>query len=170
MKIKKMLITNKIVKAMEVSKKELFDFIEKYNFISISKLDLNLLDTVNDSEIVGAIFGDIEAIDDASFINPDCWFVNREFINKNYKDIENSYFNFSEALVLLKKGYMLARKNWNEKDIFIFLVPINGFKIKMPNGTEMNSQQCIYLKTTQNNIIPWMPSQSDILAEDWFII
>ena len=167
---------DKIMNALEVTKKELFELVHKHEFISISKSDLNWLDTVNDSEIVGAIFGDIEAID-VNFINPDCWFVNREFINKNYKDLENSYLNFGEALVLLKKGYKVARVGWNGKGMFVFLVPGSRFKVNRPplmgiypEGTEIEYHAHIDMKTAQGYVVPWTISQTDALAEDWVLV
>jgi len=170
MTIKKFLRGDKIVEGIEVSKKELFDLIEKHDFLSVSISDLNWLKTVKENEIIGVILGDIEAFDNPDYINPDCWFVNKEFINKNYKDIENSFFTFGEALVLLKKGYKVARVGWNGKGMFRFKVnrpPLMGI---YPEGTEIEYHAHIDMKTAQGYVVPWTISQTDALAEDWVLV
>ena len=84
---------------------------------------------------------------------------------------------FGEALKLLKEGYKIAREGWNGKGMFLFLVPGSTFKVNRPplmgiypEGTEIEYYAHIDMKTAQGYVVPWVPSQSDILAEDWFIV
>jgi hypothetical protein len=81
---------------------------------------------------------------------------------------------FGEALRLLKEGKKVCRKNWNGKDMFIFLVPASEFKVNRPpllgiypEGTEISYHAHIDMKTAQGYIIPWLASQADLLEEDW---
>jgi len=81
---------------------------------------------------------------------------------------------FGEALRLLKEGKKVRRKNWNGKDMFLFLVPGSTFKVNRPpllgiypEGTEIQYHAHIDMKTAQGYIIPWLASQADILEEDW---
>ena len=88
----------------------------------------------------------------------------------------NGKLSFGDALVYLKNGEKLTRKGWNGKDMFIFLVPGSKFKVNRPpllgiypEGTEINYQPHIDMKTADDSIVPWLASQTDMLAEDWEI-
>jgi len=83
-------------------------------------------------------------------------------------------FTFSDALYAIKEGYKMARKGWNGKGMFIFLVPGSTFKVNRPpllgiydEGTEINYRSHIDMKTADGSIVPWIASQSDILSDDW---
>ena len=82
--------------------------------------------------------------------------------------------NFSEALVLIKAGKRLTRLNWNGPGQFVFLVPGSTFtdlreplKSMYPPGTEIDYLSHIDIKTKQGPIVPWLASQTDLLADDW---
>jgi len=82
--------------------------------------------------------------------------------------------NFGDALHELKAGRRVARSGWNGKDMFIFLVPGSTFIVDRapllgiyPEGTEINYHAHIDMKTADNQIVPWLASQTDVLAEDW---
>jgi hypothetical protein len=84
---------------------------------------------------------------------------------------------FSEALQLVKAGRRVARRGWNGKDMFIFLVPGSKFSVNRPpllgiypEGTEIEYHAHIDMKTAQGYIVPWLASQADLLAEDWLEI
>jgi hypothetical protein len=85
--------------------------------------------------------------------------------------------NFGQAIEQLKLGNKVAREGWNGKGMFLFLVPGSNFKVSRPpllgiyeEGTEINYQPHIDMKTAQDTIVPWLASQSDMLAEDWVIV
>jgi len=85
--------------------------------------------------------------------------------------------NFSEALNLLKQGNKVSRDGWNGKGMFIFLVPGSTFKVNRapllgiyPEGTEVKYHAHIDMKTADNQIVPWLASQTDVLADDWGIV
>ena len=178
---------NKVSKGLEVTKFELYQIAGKLNYISISEADKNNFENYSDSDIVGVIMGNINNIladingnkDNLVALNPDCWFVNKSFISKNYKDLDNpeTRFTFGEAVELLKLGYKVARIGWNGEGMFLFLVPGSTFKVSRPpllgiypEGTEVSYQPHIDMKTAQDTVVPWLASQSDILAEDWVIV
>jgi len=70
--------------------------------------------------------------------------------------------NFSAALTELKCGKKVARSGWNGKGMYVELqVPDSGSKMTLPY---------IFMKTACNNFVPWLASQTDILAEDWVIL
>ena len=86
----------------------------------------------------------------------------------------NHYMTFSEALEQIKDGKRVCRSGWNGKDMFVFLVPGSTFKVSRPpllgiypEGTEINYHGHIDMKTADGQVVPWLASQADILAEDW---
>ena len=84
---------------------------------------------------------------------------------------------FSFALTFIKDGGNVAREGWNGKGMFIFLVQGSTFKVNRapllgiyPEGTEINYRSHIDMKTADGSIVPWVASQTDILAEDWVTV
>ena len=85
--------------------------------------------------------------------------------------------SFGDALILLKSGKKVARLGWNGKGMFLFLVPGSVFKVNRPpllgiypEGTEINYCPHIDMRTADGKIVPWLASQTDVLAEDWVIV
>jgi hypothetical protein len=85
--------------------------------------------------------------------------------------------NFGDALHYLKSGCKVAREGWNGKDMFLFLVPGSTFKVSRPpllgiyaEGTEITYHPHIDMKTAQGTVVPWLASQTDVLANDWLAI
>lgn len=84
---------------------------------------------------------------------------------------------FSEALEEIRAGRRVARAGWNGKDMFVFLVPGSTFKVNRapllgiyPEGTEINYHAHIDMRTADGQIVPWLASQTDILAVDWVLV
>lgn len=70
--------------------------------------------------------------------------------------------SFSEALIQLKNGNSVCRIGWNGKGMYI--------KIQFTDANSKMTLSYIYMKTVQNDLVPWLASQTDILAEDWMIL
>lgn len=84
---------------------------------------------------------------------------------------------FGTVITHLKNGGRAAREGWNGKGMFIFLVPGSVFEVNRapllgiyPEGTKVNYQPHIDMKTAQDTVVPWLASQSDVLAEDWDLL
>lgn len=82
--------------------------------------------------------------------------------------------DFSAALILLKEGRLVARRGWNGAGMFIFLVRGSTFRVNrapllgiFPEGTEINYHAHVDMRTAQGTIVPWLCSQTDLLADDW---
>ena len=82
-----------------------------------------------------------------------------------------SGMTFGLAIEALKKGYKVARSGWNGKGIFIELqVPDINSKMTSPyifidtTGLETNNPNA------PKSRVPWLASQTDMLADDWQII
>lgn len=85
--------------------------------------------------------------------------------------------DFSEALIEIKIGKKVARSGWNGKNMFIFLVPGSTFQVSRkpllgiyPEGTVINYLPHIDMRTAAGEIVPWLASQTDIMATDWIIV
>lgn len=90
---------------------------------------------------------------------------------------ESDGFSFGRALELLRDGRKVARQGWNGKDMFLFLVPGSTFQVNRPpllgiypEGTEINYHAHIDMKTADGQVVPWLCSQTDALAEDWVTV
>ena len=82
--------------------------------------------------------------------------------------------NFGQALQAAKAGYKITRKGWNGK----------GLSVKMFSPSENSEMSLPFLymvypstpasETAPSNHIgakvPWLASQTDLLAEDWMIL
>lgn len=88
--------------------------------------------------------------------------------------------DFGEAIRALKAGKRVARAGWNGKGMFLLLVPgSQGLtvdegrplaKAGLPVGTKFNYLPHVDMWTAQGDFVPWLASQTDILASDWSIV
>ena len=62
----------------------------------------------------------------------------------------------------LKQGLRVARNGWNGKGLWL--------KLQEPDVHSKMSLPYIYMKTACDNNVPWLASQTDVLAEDWIIL
>ncbi|PZQ48914.1 MAG: DUF2829 domain-containing protein [Micavibrio aeruginosavorus] len=81
---------------------------------------------------------------------------------------------FSAALEIIKHGGRVAREGWNGKNMFIFLVAGSRFSVNRPpllgiyqEGTVIDYRSHIDMKTADGSVVPWIASQTDLLADDW---
>lgn len=79
--------------------------------------------------------------------------------------------SFGDALVALKRGDKAARKGWNGVGIHIELqTPDEHSKMTSPyifiDTTGLNTENTAAPKSR----VPWLASQTDMLAEDWVIV
>lgn len=89
----------------------------------------------------------------------------------------NSYTEgctFGQAIELLKAGHRMARKGWNGKGMYIEYVDAqdwNSSSLERPGfADELKPRPWLGIKTVDDQFMPWIPSQSDVLAEDWVIL
>ncbi len=87
---------------------------------------------------------------------------------------------FGEALEQLKARRKVTRTDWNGPFQYVVLqkgypdgVPINentAEAIGRPAGTVCKFRPYLLFKTTQGDYVPWVASQTDLLAEDWSVV
>ncbi len=69
---------------------------------------------------------------------------------------------FGAALKAVKQGHRIQRQGWNGKDMWVALqIPDVHSKMGLPY---------LYMKTVDGRYVPWLASQTDILAEDWRVL
>lgn len=83
--------------------------------------------------------------------------------------------NFGAAIEALKAGKAVARTGWNGKGMFLFLVKGGDMASSVKYGFgqyegEPEWISFIAMKTADNKLVPWLVSQTDVLAEDWQIV
>lgn len=70
--------------------------------------------------------------------------------------------SFGDAILALKAGQRVARDGWNGKNMWLGLqVPDANSKMGLPY---------IYMSTVSGQLVPWLASQTDVLANDWVIL
>ena len=88
-------------------------------------------------------------------------------------------FNFSAALALLKRGDKVRRSGWNGKGMWLIMADAGSWATK--NRKESHGNYSVFeiqgnllphivMKTVQNEFVPWLASQTDLLADDWQMV
>lgn len=67
--------------------------------------------------------------------------------------------DFSDALHELKEGGKVRRAGWNGKGMWL--------KLQEPDKNSKMTLPYIYMSTATGDFVPWVVSQSDLLAADW---
>jgi hypothetical protein len=70
--------------------------------------------------------------------------------------------SFSVALGALKDGRKVARYGWNGQGMWIDL--------QRPDANSKMSRPYLFMKTVDEKLVPWVASQTDLLADDWMIV
>ena len=87
--------------------------------------------------------------------------------------------NFGQAIEAMKDGKKVCRQGWNGKGMFLYYVPANKYPasrntLKTLDGLFEDNMipygAYIAMKTAQDNVIPWLASQTDMLSEDWMVV
>jgi hypothetical protein len=88
-----------------------------------------------------------------------------------------SNLNFGQAIEALKDGKKVCREGWNGKGMFLYYVPANKYPYTTLIGKTIADEDglveygaYIAMKTAQGNVVPWLASQTDVLAEDWMVV
>ena len=89
---------------------------------------------------------------------------------------------FGQAIGSLKHGFLVRRKGWNGKGMWLWLKQETMVKsewchdmalkaIADQNGGEIHALGTICMKTADNKILTgWLASQTDMLSEDWVLV
>ena len=84
---------------------------------------------------------------------------------------KDNIMNFGQAIEQMKQGKKVARKGWNGKGIHL--------EIQFPDEHIKMTHPYIFIDTTglqtdnpdaPKDRVPWIASQTDMLAEDWYVL
>lgn len=85
--------------------------------------------------------------------------------------------DFGQALAALKAGGKVTRDGWNavgqyavKQDGYPQGIAINGNTARatgLPEGAVCVFRPYLMLHTADGSFVPWQPTVSDVLAEDW---
>jgi hypothetical protein len=88
--------------------------------------------------------------------------------------------NIGQAVDAMKCHQKVAREGWNGKGMFIVYQKAypNGISINkntseatgIPEGTVRKFLPYIMMCTADGSFVPWLCSQTDLLAEDWEVV
>ncbi len=70
--------------------------------------------------------------------------------------------NFGQAIELMKQGSRVRRAGWNG--------PGQWLKLQKRDANSKMTLPYIYISTVQRHLVPWLASQTDMLAEDWELV
>ncbi len=66
---------------------------------------------------------------------------------------------FGEALESLKAGHKVTRNGWNGRGMWL--------ELQRPDAHSKMTLAYIFMSTANAHLVPWVASQTDLLAEDW---
>ena len=99
----------------------------------------------------------------------------KDVFERAYREV-GAGMTFGMALDLMKAGSRVARMGWNGKGMWLFkiqgsndLAKLNGYGYGEYLG-EPVFRDAIFMRTVDNQLVPWTASQTDVLAEDWVVI
>lgn len=114
-----------------------------------------------------------------------------DIFEKTYEKVEESKesenLNFGEVIEILKQGGLVRRKGWNGKGLFVIKqVPAHIESDVIPRmqslpqsakdrilkgkGFVDYTSQCLIYNENTGRADSWVPSVSDIFAEDWEVV
>jgi hypothetical protein len=76
--------------------------------------------------------------------------------------------DIGQALSYAIDGLRVSRIGWNGKNQWVMLCVPDGC-YTMETGETFFRRPYLYMKTADEMLIPWVATQSDLLAEDWFV-
>ena len=94
--------------------------------------------------------------------------------------------NFGQAIEALKEGKLVTREGWNGKGLFVMkqipaeigleIIPKmqsvqeSAKKVLVSRGTTLKYENQMLIIKPNGTADSWVPSSSDIFAEDWIIV
>lgn len=87
----------------------------------------------------------------------------------------NGNLTFGHAIDMMKRGHAVTREGWNGKGMFLYYVPANSYAAQTQAARDTFGDMVPYrayiaMKTVNNEVVPWVASQSDILEDDWLVL
>lgn len=65
------------------------------------------------------------------------------------------------AVDQLRRGKRVCRRGWNGKNMYL--------QLQSPDSYSKMTLPYVYMRTADGHLVPWLCSQTDLLATDWEI-
>lgn len=82
----------------------------------------------------------------------------------------NGSLTFGDALVALKAGKRVERAGWNGKGMWLKFIEPHNYNITDHNALGYEKRPFIIMRDAVGAVVPWLASQTDILANDWSVL
>ena len=66
------------------------------------------------------------------------------------------------AIKQMQNGGRVARAGWNGKNMYL--------ELQVPDAFSKMTLPYVYMKTAHGDLVPWLCSQTDLLATDWVVV
>lgn len=71
-------------------------------------------------------------------------------------------FGIGQAVKEMQDGKRVARAGWNGKNMWL--------ELQVPDAHSKMTLPYVFMKTADNQLVPWLCSQTDLLAHDWNLV
>lgn len=88
--------------------------------------------------------------------------MNKQLFGKlveSMTQMENIMFGIGRAVKELQDGHKVTRSGWNGRNMYLAL--------QLPDANSKLSLPYVYMRTVDGKLVPWVCSQTDLLAVDW---
>jgi hypothetical protein len=107
------------------------------------------------------------------------WSPRQQFVDA-YRSFDGS-MTFGHAIEAMRKGMRVTRLGWNGRSMWLTLSPggvvshdkfwaARNAEFALAQGGVAEVRPYVTMKTADDCIVPWVASQTDILAEDWEVV
>ena len=70
--------------------------------------------------------------------------------------------DIGSAVEALRGGQRVARSGWNGKGMWL--------ELQRPDDNSKMTLPYVFMSTAQGDLVPWLCSQTDLLATDWEVV
>ena len=70
--------------------------------------------------------------------------------------------DIGSAVASLHAGQRVVRSGWNGKGMWL--------RLQVPDAHSKMTLPYVYIHTVQGDLVPWLCSQTDLLAADWEVL
>lgn len=71
-------------------------------------------------------------------------------------------FGIGKAVKEMENGKSVSREGWNGPDQYL--------QLQRPDEHSKMTLPYIFIRTVQGDLVPWLCSQTDMLARDWYVV
>lgn len=68
--------------------------------------------------------------------------------------------DIGQAVEAMKRGRAVTRAGWNGRGMYLY-------RVDSRSGGGSMTLPFVAMRTVQGDLVPWLCSQTDLLAEDW---